>query len=126
VIGFVAILVITLIFGRVYCSFLCPLGTLQDVFIAVSRKNGRRQKHSFQKPHNLLRYALFGAVVVTASLGSMSLLNLLDPYLMTGRIFTQFVQPFFWGIYNAAVSVMQYFHIYFSRRMSFRSLFPYC
>jgi len=49
VIGFVAILVITLIFGRVYCSFLCPLGTLQDVFIAVSRKNGRRQKTFFSK-----------------------------------------------------------------------------
>ena len=113
VIGLVAILVITLIFGRVYCSFLCPLGTLQDIFIAVSRKNGGLKKHSFQKPHNLLRYALLGAVIVTASLGSMSLLNLLDPYSMTGRIFTQFVQPFFGGIYNAAVVVMKYFHIYF-------------
>jgi len=110
--GFVFIIAATLIFGRVYCSFLCPLGTLQDIFIALSRKIGWRKKHSFQKPLNLLRYSVLGLVIVTATLGSMSLLNLFDPYSITGRMITQFVLPFFTGIYNTVVSVLKYFNIY--------------
>lgn len=112
VIGFILIIFITLIFGRVYCSFLCPLGSLQDIFIALSRKIGWRKKHSFQKPHNLLRYSVLGLIIATAALGSMSLLNLLDPYSLTGRMITQFAQPFFFWIYNTAVSTMKYFNIY--------------
>ena len=29
--GFVAVLVLTALFGRVYCSIICPLGILQDI-----------------------------------------------------------------------------------------------
>ena len=112
VIGFVSIIIITLIFGRVYCSFLCPLGTLQDIFIALSRKIGWHKIHSFRKPHNLLHYCVLGLVIVTAALGSMSLLNLLDPYSIMGRMITQFAQPFFFLAYNTTVSLMKYFHIY--------------
>ncbi|MEZ5084445.1 MAG: 4Fe-4S binding protein [Bacteroidales bacterium] len=35
--GFVVVLVLTILFGRVYCSFLCPVGTLQDIFIVVAK-----------------------------------------------------------------------------------------
>ncbi len=110
--GFVFVMTVTLIFGRVYCSFLCPLGTLQDIFIAMSWKIGWRRKHAFQKSYHLLRNVLLGAVTVSALLGSMSLLNLLDPYSIAGRMVTQFVLPFFSGIYNGTVSVMNYFHVY--------------
>lgn len=113
IIGFCAIMIITLIFGRVYCSFLCPLGTLQDIFIALSEKLGWRRKPSFRKPMNALRYGLLGAVVITASLGFMSLLNVLDPYSITGRMMTQFVLPFSLWIYNAAIGLMKNFDIYF-------------
>ncbi|MBF0200972.1 MAG: 4Fe-4S dicluster domain-containing protein [Desulfamplus sp.] len=29
--GFIAVLVLTILFGRIYCSTVCPLGTLQDI-----------------------------------------------------------------------------------------------
>ena len=112
VFGFVFIILITLIFGRVYCSFLCPLGTLQDIFIALSRKVGWRKKHSYQKPHNRLRYSILSLTMVTAALGSMSLLNLLDPYSLAGRMITQFALPFFAWIHNTAVSLLKNFNIY--------------
>jgi len=112
VIGFISIILITIIFGRVYCSFLCPLGTLQDLFIALSRKIGWRKIHSFQKPHNLLRYSVLCLIIVTASLGSMSLLNLFDPYSIMGRMITQFALPFFLWIYNTVISLLKYFNIY--------------
>lgn len=112
VFGLVLILVISLIFGRVYCSFLCPLGTLQDIIIALSRKIGLRKNHSFQKPNNWLRYSILILIVVAVLLGSMSLLNLLDPYSLTGRIFTSLVKPVFVWTYNAGAGVLKNFNIY--------------
>ena len=35
------LVLITLIFGRVYCSIICPLGVMQDV---ISWCNGKRKK----------------------------------------------------------------------------------
>jgi ferredoxin len=120
VFGFVLIIIVSLIFGRVYCSFLCPLGSLQDIIIALSGKIGWRRKHSFQKPHNWLRYCVLGLTIVTAAMGSMSFLNLLDPYSLAGRMITQFVQPLFVWIYNTAVSLMKNFNIYlFSKETAY-------
>lgn len=41
--GFIVVLLLTILSGRTYCSFLCPLGVLQDVF---SRTGGRIKKDS--------------------------------------------------------------------------------
>jgi polyferredoxin len=108
----VSVFVVTLIFGRVYCSFLCPLGSLQDIFITLSRKIGWRKKHSYRRPRNWLRYSVLGLTIVTVALGSMALLNLLDPYSLAGRMITQFIQPLFVLIYNTAVSLLTNFNIY--------------
>ena len=34
--AFAFLIVITLLFGRVYCSFICPLGIFQDIIARVS------------------------------------------------------------------------------------------
>ena len=115
-IGLIFLVFVTLIFGRIYCSLLCPLGTLQDIFIALSGKFGRRKKHSYRKPHHLLRYAVLMIVIASVFLGSMSLLNLFDPYSIMGRFITQFALPFFLLLYNTATGLMKYFHIYFFSR----------
>jgi ferredoxin len=60
----------------------------------------------------LLRYCVLGLIIITAALGSISLLNLFDPYSLMGRMITQFALPFFIRIYNTAVSSMKYFHVY--------------
>lgn len=45
-VGVVAFLVIlTLLFGRVYCSVICPLGVFQDI---VSWISGKRKKNRFR------------------------------------------------------------------------------
>lgn len=113
VFGFVLIIVITAIFGRIYCSFLCPLGAMQDFFIALSKKAGWHKTHAFQKPLNLLRYSVLGLTIITAALGSMTLLNLLDPYSLAGRLITQFILPLFILIVNTAIGLLKYFDIYF-------------
>jgi len=118
-IGLISLILMTLIFGRVYCSFLCPLGMLQDIFIALSRRIGWRKTHSFQKPRNLMRYSLLGIIIISAALGSLSLLNLFDPFSIIGRFMTQFIQPLFSRLYNFTIRLMKLFDIYlFSRDIS--------
>ena len=115
--GLVSVFVVTLIFGRVYCSFLCPLGMFQDIIIALSRKIGLHKKHSFQRPCNWLRYSILSLILVSVVLGSLSLINLLDPYSLIGRMITQIVEPIVNGIYNSAINLFKYFHIYlFSKK----------
>lgn len=113
IIGLITILIISLIFGRVYCSFLCPLGMLQDSVIALSLKSGLLRKHTFQKPYNWLRYSILGLTFITVVLGSMSLLNFLDPYSLSGRMITHFGKPLTVWTYNAGVNLLKYFNIYF-------------
>ena len=38
VVVIVALLVLTLVFGRIYCSVICPLGIMQDIFGWLGKK----------------------------------------------------------------------------------------
>jgi ferredoxin len=92
--GFIIILVLTALFGRVYCSTICPLGIFQDViswFSIKLRKKKRPYKHA--GPHNILRYSLLGLTVLFLFSGSILLLTLLDPYSNFGRFITYFARP---------------------------------
>ena len=48
----VALLVLTLVFGRIYCSIICPLGVFQDVLARIRRK---KNKYSCSKEVKWLR-----------------------------------------------------------------------
>ncbi len=110
--GLIFIILITLIFGRVYCSFLCPLGTMQDWLIARSSRVKRYSQPSFSRPLNVLRYTLLTLTVLSLLIGSLSLVNLLDPYSLAGRIFTTFLQPLLIQTYNLVIVALKFFHIY--------------
>ncbi len=112
IIGLIFIVVITLLFGRVYCSFLCPLGALQDLLIAGSQRFRRQPGHSYSRPLNGLRYSLLALTVTTALLGSLSLVSLLDPTSLAGRIFTHFLQPLLVWTYNLGILVLKPLNIY--------------
>ncbi|MFO7978005.1 MAG: 4Fe-4S binding protein [Bacteroidales bacterium] len=45
--GFIFVLLLTFLFGRVYCSSICPLGTLQDIFINGTRRLRKKKKRRF-------------------------------------------------------------------------------
>lgn len=92
--GFMIVIAISFLFGRVYCSFACPLGILQDVFSRLSRKIGiGRQKYKFRKGIPFLRYGILTAVILSILLGNIFLLNILDPYSNFGRIATGLFRP---------------------------------
>ena len=45
------LVVLTLVFGRIYCSVICPLGIFQDV---IAWLNGRRKKKKYRFRKNNL------------------------------------------------------------------------
>ena len=115
--GFVAVLLATLLFGRVYCSTVCPLGILQDVFARVSRFyttriRRRRPRYRPSAPQNLLRYSLLGITTIVFLFGSVFLLNLLDPFSVFGKIFAGLVRPVYYGGNNLLADVFQSFGNY--------------
>lgn len=95
-------LLLTLVFGRIYCSVICPAGVLQDVINRLfcfrkKKKNGSR-RFRYHRPQNLLRYALLAAVVIATAAGFSGLMLLLDPYSNFGRIATNLLRPVvIWG-----------------------------
>lgn len=90
----VALVLLTLVFGRIYCSVVCPLGVMQDV---VSWISGRRKKHKFRFSHSpekrILRYGVLALFIIAFIAGIGSLVALLAPYSSYGRIAQNIFQP---------------------------------
>ncbi|NTV84843.1 MAG: 4Fe-4S binding protein, partial [Bacteroidales bacterium] len=92
--GFAVIVLLTLLFGRIYCSTLCPLGTLQDLFAYLSKKlSPKRKIFKYKKPVNWMRYGILALVFLSLFTGSILLVNLLDPYSAFGKIASNFIRP---------------------------------
>ena len=90
VVVIVALVALTLVFGRVYCSVICPLGVLQDL---LARLNRRRNKYSYSPEVRWLRYPVLALFIVALVAGVGSLVQLLAPYSSFGRIATMVLQP---------------------------------
>ena len=103
----VALLLITLLLGRVYCSVICPLGVMQD---AISWLNGRRSsKHrhrfTYSPEKRWLRYGVLAAFVACLVGGVGSVAALLAPYSSYGRIAANLFAP----IYGWCNNLLAYF-----------------
>ncbi|MDE6340241.1 MAG: 4Fe-4S binding protein, partial [Muribaculaceae bacterium] len=93
----IALVVLTLLFGRLYCSVICPLGILQDVFGWLG-KNSKRNRYSYSPAKNILRYSLLVMMVIAIIAGIGSFVALLAPYSAYGRIVSSLLSPLWtWG-----------------------------
>ena len=86
----VALIALTLVFGRIYCSVICPLGVFQDILARFHRK---KHKYSYSREVRWLRYPVLVVFVIAALAGIGSLFQLLAPYSAYGRIATMIFQP---------------------------------
>ncbi len=112
--GFLVVLILSFLFGRIYCSTICPLGIMQDVTAWLSRKmrSKKNRRYHHAKAHNILRYSILGITVAALLFGSTWLLLLLDPYSNYGRIMTYFLKPVVVGLNNVLASLLQKKDIY--------------
>ena len=95
VVVFLALL--TLLFGRVYCSVLCPLGVFQDV-VAWFGKRRKKLPYSYSPALSWLRYGMLGVFIIALVAGIGSVVALLAPYSSYGRIAANLFAPVWqWG-----------------------------
>lgn len=83
------LLVVTLLFGRIYCSVACPWGVLQDIFARMPRLSRRQRAarhYTYQPARNAVRLSILVWTVLIVLVGSSAMLVILDPYALFSRI----------------------------------------
>ena len=99
----VVVSVLTLVFGRFFCSWVCPLGTLQDLASVAPRDKKAAAKKARNRYRDIyfLKYALLLALLVLAVLGPVQV-GLLDPLALYLRTLGGVLLP---GIQAAGVPI---------------------
>lgn len=122
--GFIFVLILTFLFGRIYCSTICPLGTLQDLIGFLFRRNRKLRRFRHTAPHNLLRYTILALTVAFLTVGSGFLLNLLDPFSIFGRMVVNLVRPSALALNNAAAIIFERLGVHALYRIQWAVIAP--
>lgn len=97
-----ALVVLTLVFGRLYCSVICPLGVMQDgISWLHSRRKKKRYRFSYSPAVNWLRYTVLALFVTAMAAGVGSVVALLAPYSSYGRMVQNLLAPLYGWSNNA-------------------------
>jgi len=107
------ILLLTFVFGRVYCSVICPMGVFQDLVLWIRRTSGKwmqnaqtrklkklKESGSTEKPkvkqylkrfdyvpeHKWVRYGVLVLSIVSLFVSGQMLIALIAPYSAYGRV----------------------------------------
>jgi polyferredoxin len=122
---FLGIILLTLLFGRLYCSIICPLGIFQDIISRLaSLKN--KTRFSYKKPRKglvVLRYSLLAlfalaalAAICLSSRRGTAIVSVLEPYSAFGRMVSQIFGP----VYKYGNN----WFAYFAERMDSYAFYP--
>lgn len=85
-------LIVTLVYGRIYCSTACPLGTLTDCVGAASRIVRRRGKSfRYSPPATRVRIVFLIIAFATIISGFSILPTVFDPYSAYARMVEDFI-----------------------------------
>jgi polyferredoxin len=98
----VAVLLVTLLFGRIYCSVLCPLGVFQDV-VAWFAGLRRPRRFRYTPPRNGLRLGSLAVFAVLVLLGLGPVFALVAPYSAYGRMVSSLLGPIY-GLGNNLIA----------------------
>jgi ferredoxin len=112
----VGLFLLTILFGRIYCSVICPLGVFQDIIAWFTRrgkkKNRKRRWYNYTKPLTILRYSLLGICVLFLIFGITTPILFLDPYSNFGRMAVNLFRPVVMEGNNLLNWIVLKFHIY--------------
>ena len=111
VVVIVALALLTLVLGRIYCSVICPLGMLQDIFGWLGKKK-KKNRYTYSKAVSWLRYTMLVVMIVALAVGIGSLFQLLAPYSAFGRIATILLQPVWQLGNNLLASIAEHHESY--------------
>lgn len=100
----IALLLLTVLFGRLYCSVICPLGIMQDCFAWFGKK-AKHNRYGYSPAKNTLRYIMFVIMVAAILFGIHIIVALLAPYSAYGRIAESIIAPV-WGWLNNVLALV--------------------
>jgi ferredoxin len=120
-----AILILsTLLFGRIYCSVICPMGIFQDVAGRISRFFGKKKKrYQYHQAKNRWRWSALAAVIIAFSLGYTVLVGILDPYSAFGRMTVTMFKPVYMVGNNLLALIFGY--TFYKVDIAIRSIFAF-
>lgn len=106
------VLAITLLFGRVFCNWICPYGTLHQFigWLFNVRKATDRIDSNRYKPVYFLKYAILTVMLIMAAFGALQI-GLLDPICLMYRSFTTVFAPLVDGGIDRASLVANGLHM---------------
>ena len=111
VVVIVALVVLTLVFGRIYCSVICPLGVMQDLFGWLGKRS-KKNRYTYSKAKQSLRVCVFTFFLISLVLGGGVIVQLLAPYSAFGRIATMLLQPLWMLGNNVLASLAERYDSY--------------
>lgn len=119
-----SLVLLTFVFGRVYCSSICPMGVYQDVVAWFSKrvKRKRSKRYSYSPAKTILRWVTLAIIFVAFLFGFTFLLGLLDPYGAYGRIVTHLFRPVYLAGNNLLETIFTQFNNYTFFRVGIYSL----
>jgi polyferredoxin len=91
--GCIAVIILTLLLGRVYCAMLCPLGVLMDFSAWLARRTGKRRKLPYRPGRTWLRIPVVLTCTIGLLVGTTLPIALLDPYSLFGKITAATLRP---------------------------------
>lgn len=108
-----ALVALTLIFGRVYCSVICPMGVMQDVISWLSgRRKGKKFRFTYSCELRVLRLSVLGLFIVAIVAGIGSFVALLAPYSSYGRIVSNLFEPLYLWCNNLLALIAEHYDSY--------------
>jgi ferredoxin len=122
------LLALTLLFGRIYCSSVCPMGIFQDVVGWLSkRRRKKKKKYSYSPAKTILRHTVLGVAILTFAAGFPLVLGLLEPYSIYGRMTANLFRLAYMAGNNLLEAVFSSFNNYtfYLADTDIRSLFSF-
>ena len=92
-------IILALLRGRIFCSYACPLGYIQDITGFLGRKIRRKKSH-IQPPRRFLRYGSGILLLVLFASGLGAAAGFFEPFSVTGRVLNGFCKPLFQWLGN--------------------------
>lgn len=101
--------VVTIVFGRVFCGWVCPLGTVHAIAGRIfDYWRPRRRRNDHWSRWQLSKYFILVALIVLAVFG-VQWLTLFDPIAILYRTTTTALWPAFqWGVEDSTTAVYQW------------------
>ncbi|MCC8034607.1 MAG: 4Fe-4S binding protein [Rikenellaceae bacterium] len=110
------LIILTLLFGRIYCSVVCPLGLFQDSVSWTAKRFKKKNRYSYSRALNWLRYPFVVLFIAALVIHITVLTGLLDPYAAFGRMAENIFAP----VYRLGNNLLAYF----ARRADSYAFYP--